>query len=73
MQAERLDQFCKYLVKGGNVVKDLPNNKQAKAIVEEIIDHAEEYKNDPRASVQFFLSEWDEFEQLHPANEQKEE
>ena len=73
MNPKVLDKFCKYLVDGGNLSKALLTNKKAKKVVEEIIDNAEECKNNPNASVQLILSEWDEFSELHPACNEKEE
>ena len=73
MNQKVLDNFCKYLVDGGIMSKGLLTNKKARKVVEEIIDNAEECKNNPNASVQLILSEWDEFSELHPACNEKEE
>ena len=73
MNPKVLDKFCKYLVDGGIMSKGLLTNKKARKVVEEIIDNAEECKNNPNASVQLILSEWDEFSELYPACNEKEE
>ena len=73
MNPKVLDNFCKYLVDGGIMSKGLLTNKKARKVVEEIIDNAEECKNNSNASVQLILSEWDEFSELHPACNEKEE
>ena len=73
MNPKVLDNFCKYLVDGGIMSKGLLTNKKARKVVEEIIDNAEECKNNPNASVQLILSEWDEFSELHHACNEKEE
>ena len=73
MNPKVLENFCKYLVDGGIMSKGLLTNKKARKVVEEIIDNAEECKNNPNASVQLILSEWDEFSELHPECEEKEE
>lgn len=71
MKANRLTQFCQYLVSGGVASPALLKNKKAVKSVGEIIDNADddEVRNSPSKSVQAILAEYEEWVELYPEME----